>query len=837
MIERLALKKLAILSAFCGVSALCIAQNSTSGGQSANARDAGAQALEEVVITGSRRAQRSVLESMSPIDVIGLDDINRQGQTDLNYVLRSVVPSFGFAEPVLNGNSDAVRPATLRGLSPDQTLVLVNNKRRHRSAQVNRFSAIGRGSNPVDISQIPSSAIKQVEVLRDGASAQYGSDAIGGILNLLLKDDREGGNLSLKYGEYFEGDGASVTVAGNVGMPLTDDGFFNLSFEYKDNESTDRAGPEPTIEFLRANLPAQIQAGVPGAQAILQNLPKNRLGNPQLESFLLAANGGLDIIEAVRLEFFGTWGKRDTLNGNLFYNSPIALSGGRFSPRGFRFNPDGSFVENTRVVPQLHPGGFVPEQENKNNDFSFFAELSGEGKHELAWSLSAGIGKNRLKFGLANTNNPQLGANGPSSFSGGETENREMTFNADLSLPIEIEAFSSPLNVAFGTEFRRENYLLEQGDPASYQVLDRPASDAFGVPKAPVGVTGLAGLRPDDEVDVGRESFSLYVDLEADLTADFSLGLAGRFENYTDFGTASNYKVSARYQVSPWLALRSAYSTGFRAPTLAQSFFTRSTSQLLNQEVVNAGTFPPGSQAARVVGAKDLDPETAANISAGFVLTPLDALSVTADFYSIDIDGRIVLSNTIRLTAEQRAELSALGIFVSNLNFFNNGMDTRTRGMDLISSYSFAGNWGNLRATFGFNYNEAEVERVLTPGNFTTRREIGFFEVSLPKSRVNLGLDYSYNKLNVVLRANRFGSIQVLANSNVAGDETWDARWLIDLEASYQLGSGVSFSLGGVNITDEFHLDDDLGGFVTRDGRSPLGFNGGLFYARLNMNF
>jgi iron complex outermembrane receptor protein len=809
-----------------------LAQETEASGEDEEARQ------EVVVVTGSRRNGRTVADSPVPIDVLSGEDLTiGQGRQDLNLILRNLVPSFNFPEPALNDATDAVRPATLRGLSPDQTLVLVNSNRRHRSAQVNVLGSLGRGSNPVDLSTIPSNALDRVEVLRDGAAAQYGSDAIAGIINLRLKEQRDGFDMSVQYGQHFEGDGEQVVIQATKGLALTENGFATISLEYIDQGDTDRAGPEPRAEAMRTLTEQGFFVGTP-LETSVDNVPDPGLGQPERQSLAVTLNSGLDLGNGHDLSVFATFNDRRVDAGNFFYREPFATGD------LLDLNVDPANI-GTDQVPGIFPVGYQPVLRTDSQDLSMAGELSGAIIDDLDYTASVTYGANKLDFELRNSINASLGTASPTEFDTGGLENRELTVNLDLVRPVEI-GFASPLNIAFGAEYRHEEYEVIAGEPASFAQGDSTTPD--GRPRAPFS-NGFPGFRPADEVDANRDSFSAYVDLEADVTERLLVGVAGRFESFSDFGDDVNGKISARYEVSDALALRASASTGFRAPTLAQSFFTRIQAVLDDDtnQVEETGVFPVSSSAAQAFGAQPLDAEEAVNLTGGFVATPFPGASLEVDVYHIQIDDRIILTETLDPNAAERATLDSLGLAsVQEVQFFVNGVDSTNTGVDLTASYDRdLGARARGRLSVGFNYNDAEVDEILTPERddpteeLVSRREVGFIEDTQPDTRLNIAASYFYqDRYSATLRANRFA--EVIVRDDLDGsidDETFDSAWTLDLELGMQVNDRFKIAAGGNNITDEAVEDDDFFGWIAFDGRSPIGFNGGFWYLRGEVSF
>lgn len=523
--------------------------------QEASGEDQEADEKTAIVVTGTRRNDLKAADAALPIDIITGDELLEKGAADMNDLLRAEVPALNIQRLVSNDGAVFTRPFSLRGLPPDQTLVLVNGKRRHRGATV-QFTNIPyiRGSQGPDLAAIPSIAVGQLEVLRDGASALYGSDAIAGVLNFGLRRDREGGILIARYGQYYEGDGEDFLVQGNLGLPFTAAGFVNISGEYVNSATTSRGIQRPDAQAL-------IDAGVQGVP-----VPAQRWGNPKSEAARIFVNAGIELSDEMEFYTFGnySWSKGTTA---FFYRNPnttfIATSIPTTNVAG---GPRFSFR-------QLFPGGFTPSFGATITDAALAAGVKGELGSGLTYDLSASYGQNHASYRIDNTVNPSLGLSSPTSFKPGQLEQRELAFNLDLTYPINIGA-ADPLTLAGGLEYRRETYEITVGELASWQVgpfasvIDPNTGSRTGLP---VGSNGFPGFSPIQAGEFGRSEWAAYASLEGNLTEAFQMGLAGRYENYADFGSTFNWKVSGRYDFAEAFAIRGSVNTGFRAPTPGQS--------------------------------------------------------------------------------------------------------------------------------------------------------------------------------------------------------------------------------------------------------------------------
>lgn len=791
--------------------------------------DSAAASLEEVVVTGTRRTDITAAEAALPIDIISSERLVNQGFTDMNDVLRSNIPALNVQRLVTNDGAVFTRPYSLRGLPPDQTLVLVNGKRRHRGATV-QFTNVPyiRGSQGPDLSAIPTIAVGQLEVLRDGASALYGSDAIAGVLNFRLRDDSEGGTLITRYGQYFEGDGEDLLVQGNVGLPFTADGFANISFEYADSDPTSRGVQRPDAQALS-------DAGVPGVQS-----PAQRWGNPDAQAARVFVNAGLPLNDVTDFYSFGNYSWSEGTTG-FFYRNPntsfLATSVPLTTqPGGPRF----SFRE-------VFPGGYAPEFGATIRDAALAAGLKSSGSEGLNWDISASFGRNEASYEITNTVNPSLGPDSPLAFKPGELEQQDIGFNVDLSYPWEV-GLSSPLNVAGGAEWREEAYTVTTGDLASWQVgpfasvIDPDTGVRTGLP---VGSNGFPGFSPIQAGQFSRSNWATYLGLEADVTDKLTGGVAARFEDFSDFGSTFNWKVNARFDFTDSFGVRASVNTGFRAPTPGQSNASQVATNIdsLTGAPLTTGIVPPLNPVAVFFGARSLEPEESFNVSAGVVLQPTPSITVTLDYYEIDVDDRIALSGNFRLTQAQRDQLAALGIpggaSFDEISFFTNSFDSSTKGADLVANFDFNLFAGAAALSLNANYNETEITRA-SPVIAADRERLLELEGFVPEWKGGVSFNWQGEAFGFTTRANYYGEWTDFGSAPSA-DQTGGSEVLIDAEISYRATETITLALGGENILDEYP-DPEARASQTASGIqylrfAPTGFNGGFWYLRAMMTF
>lgn len=774
------------LAAAAGFTPSAQAQATTASSSAGAASDQ----LQQVVITGTRRVNRTVAESESPVDVLSAADLQRTGTTELATALAQLLPSLNFPRPSLTDASDAVRPAQLRGLSPDQTLVLIDGKRRHTTAVVNINGTQGRGSAPVDLNTIPLAAIERIEVLRDGAAAQYGSDAIAGVINIVLKKGARGGSVNAELGQTDAGDGLRHTESASAGFALGPDGWIRFALENRHQQRTNRAGVD-TREAATEPRFGQVN---------------NRLGDPDSHQQAAVLNAELPLAGALQAYAVATLSHRDTVSAAFWRTRATAVANN---------------------VAGLYPEGFLPLQRSTTVDVGLIAGVRGE-LAGWSWDASLNHGRNRFDIDVTNTANYALGNASPTRFDAGRLSNQQTVLNLDLSREIDL-GLVAPWTLALGAEARRERYEIDAGEPASYQSG---------------GASGFPGFQPGNAGAHARRDVAAYASLEGRMTQSFSASAALRAEHYDDFGGASSAKLSGRYAWSPAVAVRGTVSTGFRAPSLAQRFFATTSTNLINGALVEAGTFPVESAAAAALGAKPLKPEKSRNLSLGLLLQPLAQWQTTVDVYQIDIDDRILLSANLSLPTALRDQLAAQGVLVSAGRYFTNALDTRTRGVDVVSTWQQ--DWGGAgrgQYTLAYNHNRNSVRHVddnpalLSANNLTLidRVTLARATVGSPKDKLVASAEHRWGPWSGRVAASRYGSF-VIRQSNAANDQTFGAAWLLDVSAGWEQGAW-QVSAGVDNLTDRYPdrviAANAIGGILAYNQFSPFGFNGRQYYAKV----
>lgn len=836
--------------------------------------DGSADLLEEIVTTGTRRQGQSPTETMSPIDVLGGDALVNQSAFDMTDGLTKVAPSINTQRfPIADGTA-FVRPVSLRNLSPDQTLVLVNGTRRHRSPLVNLqlapLGTVNQGAQAVDFSSLPSLAIKRLEILRDGASAQYGSDAIAGVINVILNDANEGFTVSAQTGEYFEGDGSRTTLAANAGFNLGDSGFLNATIESSTADTTSRGVQrgdcQPVID--------EVGSGIVPLDGLCQ-----RWGDPDVETLKFFLNAGIEVNDNVQIYGNASFSDNDTIS-DFFYRHPVTFNpGAGFSGRSTLIvdtngdfipdpaaqslvddivaaglNPsdyltaDADLVTNPSGYVLLNPiytqfpGGYNPDFGAAISDMAFVFGANGETDSGMTWDIRARVAESEADYTLSETINPSLGALSPTSFKPGKLTQEETGINADFVKTFDVGNLAAPLNFAFGAEWREETYKISAGDVASYSA---GPTFIFGV-----GSDGFQGFPVESAGSFDSASVAAYLDIEADLTDSFTVGAAVRYEDYDEFGDTTDFKLSGRAQVNEQFALRATVSTGFRAPTPGQvNTLNTTTSADTAGNLIPSGTYPVGSTVAMVLGSSPLVPEESTSFTLGAIWDASDNVSVTIDYYDISIDDRLALFNTT-ITAQNVIDLTAAGVANADLllgglaNYFANAFDSDVSGFDVAITAGFELASGDLVVDLRHNQNEQDVAKV-APGTINASR-VHDLEHQVPDSRTTLTFDYdSGNALSGYLRVNSYGSWSStggLFSSGLADDVSkYGSEMLVDLEATYRFNDTIRLSVGAENLFDvepDLEGDGTLAFLGARTAiTSPFGNNGGFWYARLAADF
>ncbi len=816
--------------------------------------------LEAVSTLGTRGEARSVIDAPVPIDVLSSAEITATGRTETAQMIQAVAPSFNFPRTSIGDGTDHVRPATLRGLAPDQTLVLLNGKRRHNSALVNVNGFVGRGSAPVDLNAIPSNMIDRIEILRDGAAAQYGSDAIAGVVNIVLKQGTSGElrtTLGQTYSTYNRSDDVPVTPypvqAGEVnardgrvfqaaldhGWTFSQNGFLHLGAELRDRGQTNRSLEDPRIQYGVGD-PRETNLALPSPDGRVNH----RQGDGSTHDLQGFWNGG----RSVGSVDFYTFGGLSTRKGEAtgFWRRPL----------------------DDRTLRNIYPNGFLPIIHSDIYDASGSVGFKGV-YSGWNWDLGTVYGQNQFGFVIKNTANVSLGPTSPTQFDAGKLRFGQSTTTLDFNRDFK-DFFPFTVNVAGGAEYRADKYTIVAGEPDSWRNGGATVIDVNGNvttrPGAP-GAQVFPGFKADsankkgDEGSHSRNNAAVYADVSSDLTSRLFVDLAARYENYSDFGSTSTGKIATRFQIAEGLAFRGSASTGFRAPSLMQEWFSSTATNFVAGVPFDIKTFTASSAEALALGSSPLKAEKSHNLGFGLAYEPASSFSITADYYIVGIDDRIVLSNNFT-GAAATAALAAVGVTgVQGGRFFTNAIDTRTEGFDIIANYGVTlANSGVLRLSAAYNHNRTSVTRVdtlptplaLLKTSLFDRVEQGRIEQGNPADNLILSGNFDYRGVGLILRSQRFGEVTSYGTTptNAFGplDQTFSAKWVTDVGVSY-LWRDLTLTIGADNVFDVYPDRNNNNGNITTiatenggtsnfgifpyNGISPFGFNGRFLYTKI----
>lgn len=782
--------------------------------------ESGLKAIQEVIVTGTRRTGLEVVDSPAPVQVLNATALQRVGQPDLIQALAQNVPSFT-AQAFGGDTANLTLSAKLRGLSPNHTLVLINGKRRHTTANLAVLGGPYQGGAAADLNFIPVSAIERIEVLQDGAAAQYGTDAIAGVVNIILKDNASGGTVGATGGAYYDGGGETSDVFGNVGFGAGPEAFLNLTAETRHHERSDRGGIDPRV-VSPANIAAMPNLlNMPGYPHV--NLIQ---GDAEYDLHIASFNAGYELGDAAQLYSFGTYGRKEA-----------------------------AAYENYRMpnrIPAIYPNGFNPQEQSKEEDYALTVGIKGE-VSAWNWDLSTSYGKDDVEINTIKSGNVSLfndtGAT-PTDFHAGDFIASQWTSTFDVSREFEV-GMASPLNVAFGVEHRHETYEVKSGDPAS---------------RYKEGSQSFPGFALTDAGKHDRDNEAVYVDFALSPVEKLQLDIAGRYEHFSDFGDTTVGKLTSRYDFTPAFAMRGTFSTGFRAPTLAEEYYSATNVSPTSAFV----QLPPNSPAATLVGVDGLQAEESTNFSIGMVIHPASGLTATLDAYQIDVDDRVVGSGAIYGLGGASNSQAVVDAIAANgnvldptvtfigINIFSNGLDTRTRGAELVISYSDDyGRLGHVDWSLAANYNETEVTDIkpapsqLAPQGLFDASAISDLETASPKYRVVLGASWSLDRFSATLRETVYGESSQLESPD--GGTYYKTEIgvtpITDLELAYQVTDAVKFSVGANNLFNEYpdgknsqllaiyRANNDNSAVAIYPSFSPFGINGGYYYGKLSFNF
>lgn len=790
--------------------------------------------LAAVVVTGSRRAVTSHLESHAPVDIITASELANTGATDLSKAIANLSPSFSF--PLEPGGAFAAQipvGASLRGLAADQVLVLINGKRRHTGAIFTRQNLSGgRGAASVDLSLIPISAIKRVEILRDGAAAQYGSDAIAGVINIILKDNDSHGEVSYRAGQFSSGEGEQHKLSAWKGFALPNEGFLTASFDLGTQDYANNTNPD-NRQFYPTNYP--------NAEYLEANSPYRnwRFGAPKVKAqFNTILNAELPISDVTRVYGFATYGYKES-TGQNFYQPPTT----------------NTLLNQNEYYLARYPHGRITTSDYSLYDNGLTLGLKNDEFYQGKLDFSVNYGRNKAsqlyRYGI----NPSYGYESPSEYDVGQNINEQSNLSLDYQRNLDIAWLVEPLTVATGLAYRWEQYQQVAGDPVSYTrgpYYNPSTVIGVGVPEIYSGVTD------QDERKISRNVVGGYIDVEGKLLPELAFGLAVRSEDYSDFGSATNGKVSLKYDFNPQLALRSTYNTGYRAPSITQlgfSAYSRQTVLQSNGEYtdVSQRTLLPGSEAALLLGGKKLEPEKSDNISLGLVFQPTSQLSATIDLYKIDIKNRILLSDNIQGAVVRNAFAGTIYSDINNVAFFNNLFDTETKGFEITTNYLLdLNNYGRLKLNLGYSSNKNKItqtrDAITSKGehipfeSIAGRSTRGLIESSAPKNKLVIGANWEIENWSVTSQVRRYDEWSSINNTNPALDQTFSDQWVADLNVGWkpEKWKGLRFDLGANNLFNSYpdrSISTGVGGVVKYSFNAPEGGNGTFLYGKVNYQF
>ncbi|MBS0255872.1 MAG: TonB-dependent receptor [Proteobacteria bacterium] len=860
------------------------------------AADGASKSENEIVVLGTRRQDRTVTTSASPIDVISAGELQSQPTANMIDSLNNIIPSFFVGQNTISDASSFVRSPSLRGQPGDATLVMLNGKRFNRSALVQVYTGgdtgLSFGSQGSDIAAIPSIAIKNLEVLRDGATAQYGSDAIAGVLNYGLRDNAKGFEVQVRHGQYYDhGDGKSEQIAANLGLSLGGNGFINLSGEYNDDGQTSRGGYRPLAIYLTQANPTA-GAAIPGAS---EGLPPQIWGSSPSHGWKAVVNSGYNVTPNSKIYLFGLFA-HNKANESFNYRSPVAVAqtfatvdgrnialngNGAFRnpfyqtlcPTGNATCPAGGYVQDTNTFSYstLYPGGFTPRFVGITDEAYGVLGWKGKADNGFTWDLAGSLSKNQLALSMYNSLSPTFGAATQTSFQFGKLIQKEANANLDLTYPVNVPGLASPVTVAAGGEYRRETYQQTAGDLQSYGAGPYAVPHPLYVQTAPgvyaptgnftaalgPGASGYGGTNPAAAGSWSVNSYGAYLDLETDITKNLSVTAAGRYEHYSTFGSATVGKVSALWKISDGLSLRGDVGTGYHAPSPGQSNDEILTTNFVAGNQVQTGTYPVASTVAQYYGAQTLKPEKSTNFGVGVVGKPTDHLTITADYYSIKVRDRLFVSQNFNVTAADvvaQPALAAVGVGGA-VNYFTNAFDTLTQGVDVVATYRTGFAEGKLNLTLAYNYNSSTVSK-FNPAMVSVA-QIANIKNLAPHHRLNLQASWSKGPWAVNFREKYYSSwldavdYPTDAAGNGTTNQIFGAKVITDLDVSYTYQEHYTLTVGANNLFNTypdriasspvnpvFQISQSLadGQIYPRSG-GPFGINGGQWYVRLKVKY
>jgi len=803
-------------------------------------------AIDELVVIGSRRKPRSLLATSVPVDIISKKTLESTAQVETSQALQYVAPSFHSTHQTISDGTDHIDPASLRGLGPDQTLVLLNGKRFHTTSLINVNGTVGRGTVGTDLNSIPVNSIKRIEILRDGASAQYGSDAIAGVINIELKDNYEFTQIDVMGGNSYEGDGDKEQINANFGAKLGERGFINFSAAYTNKGSVNRSGNYTGTIFgdSRDNDPSSVNAFY--GQTGFDNQQVMEIGSSAFTQGAVALNADISISDNADVYFFGTLNSRQGLSHG-FYRFP---------------------KDSNKVIHSLYPYGFSPEIQSDINDNSIGIGLKGE-KNKLNYDFSFTRGYNRFDFTIKNSDNASLGPATPTVFNSGGFRYSSFVNNFDINRTFDGALGLYSITVSGGYEFRNENYIIQAGEEASYI----NGGIVNGTVPGSAGAQVFPGFQPQNALDKNRNNVGLYIEGNFDITEKFLIDGALRYENYSDFGDKLIWKASTRYRITDNLTVRGSVGTGFRAPSLQQFFFSSLSTQFISGNSVQVGTFNNESPVSRAFGIDELKPETSISYGAGITARVLKGLSLTADYYNIGIDDRIVLTGRFSGPPWDQI-LDPLG--AGSAQFFANAVNTTTWGIDVVLDWRKEFDASNLGISIGYNFTHTTVDTILVPQTlvdiannngmsyqdiqqtYFNREEVSRLEVATPNMKLITTIRYDRKVFGVMLRGTYFGQIEYInpsdgdsanwvLNTNTGEvqtrDQTFFGKFIVDVSFDVHFNSHITLTLGANNVFNTYpdkhthSANISSGRFIYSRRVQQFGVLGGYYFGKISFLF
>ena len=815
--------------------------------------------IEQIAIVGSHINGRTVKELPVPVDIISGDTLRNSGYTNLGQMLQALAPSFNFSQSAISDGSDVLQPATLRGLGPDQTLILLNGKRRHQASLIHINSSVGRGTAGTDMNAIPVRAIKRIEVLRDGAAAQYGSDAIAGVINIILNDNNEQATIETSFGAYQQGDGENLQLSYTQGLKLGESGFINATLNVVDHESTNRSGLHGACQFGQC---VQVGTGhwqTTDPREISANRETFRIGDPSYQQLSFAANSEFELNDG-QLYGFLTYSHRENESAAFFRHNANT-------------NENPLLSDGRATIPQ----GYLPKINSDIQDISYNLGYKISFGNETAIDISYTYGKNKIDYTTSESLNASY-ANyllHTTDLSSDELRKALPTSASAYGLSLSLETvnllFSKEYKnytLVLGAEFRHDKYKIIPGEAYSYQDYDTDNNLKLFQTDAAGGIQGFPGVSPELAVNESRDVVSLFAESVTQVNDSIQLSAAIRYDDYDVFGNSSNTKIAAHWQVSDNFILRGAYSTGFRAPSMQQMYFNNISTQfivdesgsLLSEEVE---TFRNDSTLTTLLGVPTLKEEESNNLSVGLLYTPIENIDISIDFYEINIDDRIVISSKLGMGISPLLDQAFTEAMATKGQFFLNGADTTTRGTDIVATWQTQAFTGNIDVTFAANFTDTEVVNLFTPNNSTlytiavkdifSRQDISIIEEWQPRNKISLNTRYTNQHWSVNVLLNRYGQYTITDG----GTQTYDAKFLTDMSVNYSFSERLSVTLGSHNLFDVMpdknsignsrggKIEDQQGNIIVDSNgvfkysrrSAPFGVNGAYFYASLQYSF